>query len=109
MNSNIMINSEAFEDYINKFDSKLVEIQDTFNSMSIDMRDIDGESNIWKSKSAKLVHDKFANIEKTFEAINSDLSVFSLFLKDVLEEYKEEQENEIRKLDNNDSYLDVNE
>ena len=109
MNSNVMINSNAFEEYINKFDSKLNEIEDTLRALSNDMKEIDGENDTWNSKTGKLVHERFSNVEKNFDSINTELSIYSLFLRDVYEDYKDEEENEIKKLNDNDSYLNVNE
>ena len=109
MDSNIMINSEAFEDYITKFDAKLVEIKNTLSSLSNTMKEIDGNNETWKSKTASAVHDKFSEVESHFEEINNELSVYSLFLKDVLEDYKNEEGREEKRIDTNDRYLDVNE
>ena len=109
MNSNIMINSEAFEDYITKFDAKIGEIEDTLYELSNTMKVIDGNNEIWKSKTAVAVHDKFKEVESNFEGIKNELGIYSLFLKDVLQDYKDEEEREETRIDNNDSYLDVNE
>jgi len=109
MKSNIMIDSNAFEDYINKFDSKLTEIEDTLKELSNEMKEIDGNNDTWTSKTGKAVHDKFTEVEKNFDIINGELSVYSLFLQDVLEDYKMEEEKEKKKLEDNSDYLNVNE
>ena len=109
MNSNVMINSEAFENYITKFDAKLIEIKTTLTNLSNTMKEIDGNNDTWKSKTAVAVHESFSEIESHFEEVDEELNVFSLFLKDVLEDYKNEEEREEKRIDTNDSYLDVNE
>lgn len=109
MDSNIMINSESFQDQINKFDAKTGEIEEILNTMSRTMKEIDGNNDTWKSKVGQKIHEEFVDVEKNFEKINAEFSVYSLFLKDVLEDYKMEEEKQEKSIEDGSNYLDVNE
>ncbi len=109
MNSNIMINSESFQEQIEKFDAKTKEIQEVLETMSRTMKEIDGTNETWKSKVGERVHNDFVDVEKNFEKINAEFSVYSLFLKDVLEDYKMEEEKEEKSIEDGKNYLDINE
>lgn len=109
MAHSIIINSDAFCDSINSFGENVKQVNESLNRISNVMKEIDGNNETWKSKTALEVHEKFTETENNFESISVELSNFEKFLKDTLESYKNEEQKLEKSLDNQYSNFDVHE
>ena len=105
---NIIIDSVAFSDSITKFEEKIGKVEETLQNISNIMKNIDGENDIWKSDTAVAIHEKYSNIEKNFEKINTELKTYSIFLKETQSEYIAEEEKQETALENYSEDLSIN-
>ena len=106
---NISIDSVSFQENINKFENKAKEISECIDAIDKNMVQIDGTNEIWKSETALLMHDDYVEVKKHLDAINTELADYLSFLKKTLASYQAEEESINRLMEDNDSYLDVNE
>ena len=106
---NIIINSDSFQDSINNLEIKINNVSECIQNIDKNMVQITGKNEIWTSETALLMHDDYVEIEKEFEKINTQLATYLEFLKKTLEDYKTEEESINRLIEDNASYLDVNE
>ena len=105
---NMIVDSELFSEIITDFDKKIGDVEDTLNSISTIMNKIDGENDTWKSDTARSIHEKYTELEKNFEQINAEFSVYSTFLKETQSEYVTEEQKQENALDQYNETLDVN-
>lgn len=109
MESNLKVKSESFEDKLNQFKEKRTKIEDTLNEVCTIMKEIDGENDTWKGKTAKRVHDSYQTTELRFQDINAKLKSLETFLNQTLNSYKQEEEKEEKSINENISNLNINE
>lgn len=106
--SNILVNSEAFQDSIAKFDERIKKVSELLSNLSNTMQEIDGNNENWRSATAKSIHEEFSEIESNFEQINAELTVYSIFLKETLEDYNEEETKQEKAIEDNAENIDIN-
>lgn len=109
MKTGVIINGEGFENNINSFEKNVLSVKESLNKISILMQDITGDNETWKSETGVAVHEKFTEVEKGFENINTELDNFTKFLKSTIEKYKEEETKLEQSVDSQSSNFDVNE
>lgn len=107
-NRNMIVDNEMFSEIIDDFDKKMNEVEDTLDQISNIMSNIDGENDLWKSNVAKSIHEKYSELEKNFEQINTELKVYSTFLKETQSEYVTEEQKQEAALEEYNETLDVN-
>lgn len=105
---NIVINSENLSSSITMFDEKIGKVEETLNKISTIMGKIDGNNELWKSDTALSVHEKFSKLENNFEKINAELNVYSIFLKETLDNYKIEEIKQEKAVVQSSENLDIN-
>lgn len=106
---NVMVNSSSFEEKIVLFEKKVKEIDNILDSMSKTMFDITGDNENWKSKVGLEVHRRYMENENKYDSIKEELDNYVNFLKETLKSYKDEEAKEDKSIDDQSSYLDVNE
>lgn len=104
-----MINSDSFQEKINRLEEKVNNVADTLELICNNMKQIDGTNDNWKSDTALAMHDDYIELEKNFQKINVELYTYVIFLKNVLEDYVEQERNIDQAVENNSPNLDVNE
>ena len=109
MAHSIIVDSDSFSSNINSFEETVKNVEALLKRMSEIMKEVDGENETWKSKSAQLVHEDFSQIEGGFEEINTKLTGYVTFLKDTLENYEKEENKLEKSIEDNSLNLDVNE
>ena len=72
------------------------------------MNNIDGENDNCNSITARSVHEKYSKLEENFVQINSELKVFSLFLKETQSEYLKEEQREEKAVEEYSESLNIN-
>lgn len=105
---NIVINSENFSNSITKFDETIKKVEESLKNISNYMSNIDGTNENWRSETALSVHEKFSNLEKNFENINTELNVYKVFLQETLDNYNEEEIKQEQAIEKYDSDLNIN-
>ena len=108
VDSNILVSSEAFQNSITKFDEKIKKVSEILDNLSNTMKEIDGKNETWRSDTSKSIHEEFSNIESNFEKINAELTVYSIFLKETLEEYNTEENKQEKAIEDYKEDLDIN-
>ena len=109
MTKSILINSEAFQQNISDFEMHVNKVSEYLQKIDNQMNKIDGTNELWKSKVAVRIHDDHMDLQKKFDDVNEELSSYVTFLKKTLTDYKTQEENIDKAIDNNSSNLDVNE
>ena len=109
MTKSILINSEAFQQNISDFEMHVNKVSEYLQKIDNQMKKIDGTNELWKSKVAVRIHDDHMDLQKKFDDVNEELSSYVTFLKKTLTDYKTQEENIDKAIDNNSSNLDVNE
>ena len=109
MNKNILINSEAFQQNISDFEMHVNKVTEYLQKIDNQMKQIDGNNELWKSRVAVCIHDDHMDLQKKFDDINKELSSYVTFLKNTLANYKTQESNIDKAIENNSSNLDVNE
>ena len=104
----LIIDNSAFSDIITNFDKKVSDVEDTLSQISNIMNNIDGENDNWNSITARSVHEKYSKLEENFVQINSELKVFSLFLKETQSEYLKEEQREEKAVEEYSESLNIN-
>lgn len=104
---NIIINSSNFLNSKIAFDKKIGNVEDIFNNLSSCMKKIEGNNDIWRSDTSVAVYEKYLELEKKFKEINIELNTYSIFLKETLENYKEEDLKENKTIEQESSSLDM--
>jgi uncharacterized protein YukE len=105
---NMIVDSNMFSEIINDFDKKAGDVSTTLEQISKIMSNIDGENDIWRSETAKSIHEKYAELEKNFEQINAEFTVYSTFLKETQNEYVTEEQKQEKALNEYNDNLDLN-
>ena len=108
VDSNILVSSEAFQESITKFDEKIKKVSDLLSNISNTMSEIDGVNETWRSDTSKSIHEEFSIIESNFEKINAELTVYSIFLKETLEEYNNEENKQEKAIEDYEEDLNIN-
>ncbi len=108
-NKDINLDKDSYIDIVNLFEKKTEEIKNTLFYMTKTMEEIDGRNDNWKSKVGVAVHNGFTENEKKFKSIGEKLDEYVDFLKETLGNYNEEEGKEEKSMDEQHSYLDVNE
>lgn len=106
--NSVLLNSDDFSNNIDKFDKKRREIEDLLEKITISMNKINGHNEIWNSDTQRMIYDDYKGIEKRYNGINAEFTSYSIFLKEVLEKHKEEENSQITFLDKNDSNMNIN-
>ena len=109
MTKSILINSEAFQQNISDFEMHVNKVSEYLQKIDNQMKKIDGNNELWKSKVAVRIHDDHIDLQKKFENVNNELSSYVTFLKSTLNNYKTQENNIDKAIDNNSRLLDVNE
>ena len=109
MNRKITINKEAFSEDINKFEEKVNKVTECLERLSDNIGSVDGTNELWKSDTAVAMHEDYLEIEKRFKKINVELNTYVIFLKETLEKYEQEEQNEEKKIADNSSNFTINE
>ena len=107
--SNIILNKEVFANSIEEYKKKVKKVEETLHNISNIMKEIDGENSTWKSEAGVAIHQRFSNVEKKFDQINAELTVYEVFLTETLDSYTKEEDKQEKVVEQNVSYLDVNE
>ena len=103
------MNSNSFKDNLSLFEQKVKSINETLENMKKNMAIINGDNDTWKSKVGLEVYRRYKEQEKSFEDITKKLDNYVVFLKKTLDSYKEEEEKQKKSIEEQTSYLDVNE
>lgn len=103
----IVVNSDRLEDSITKFNDKIIKIDETLEKIEKLITKVNNDD-LWKSSTSEEVYDSFLELKKTFPKINAELNVYSEFLKEILKDYKEEEEKQEKVIEENTTNLDIN-
>lgn len=109
MNHSLIINSETFSNSVSSFESTTTRIKEILDSMTELMKEIDGDNDIWKSKTAVSLHEKYKVTGSRFKDINETFERYTKFLKTTLEDYQKEEKKEEISIESQSDDLDVNE
>ncbi len=109
MSHSLIVNSESFNSSISSFKDTTLKIKEILDSITELMKEIDGDNETWKSKTAVSVHEKYKETELRFKDINETFEKYNKFLITTLEDYQKEEKKQEVSIDSQSDNLDVNE
>lgn len=109
MSHSLIVNSESFNSSISKFKDTTLKVKEILESITQLMKEIDGENETWKSKTAVSVHEKYSETESRFKDINETFERYNKFLTTTLEDYQKEEKKQVVSIESQSDNLDVNE
>lgn len=109
MNQSIVVNSIEFTSSAASFQETSAKIKEILNSITELMKEIDGDNETWKSKTAVSLHEKYKVTESRFKDINETFDKYNKFLKTTIEDYQREEKKEEESIESQSDNLDVNE
>jgi len=89
MNNNYIeiTSSIDFEKIISKMEQSIINIEKILDNETKNIESIN-ETDIWSSKTQKVVYRKFKELDNNFSTINSSLSTYIKFLQKTVSDYK---------------------
>lgn len=109
MSHSLIVNSESFNSSVSKFKDTTLKVKEILENITQLMKEIDGENETWKSKTAVCVHEKYSETESRFKDINETFEKYNNFLMTTLEDYQKEEKKQVVSIESQSDNLDVNE
>lgn len=107
MSHSLIVNSEAFNSSISSFKDTTLKVKEILDNITELMKEIDGNNETWKSKTAVCVHEKYKETESRFKDINETFEKYNKFLTTTLEDYQKEEKKQEVSIDSQSDNLDV--
>ena len=96
-----------FNEVILNFEKSLANIKEVFSNENKNFEKIN-ETSIWTGKTQKVIYNKYKLLANNYEPIEESIQIYIDFLKNTLQEYKDNEDYLNKNLELNDENLDVN-
>ncbi len=104
----IDINEENLTSIITDFDAEIDRLKKVYEEMDSKTEVLNGSDDIWRGKTQESYYEYYKEVSSEFPDIVKEFESHSTFLKKTLENYKREEEQTKKSLDENSENLDVN-
>lgn len=104
----IDINEEKLQNIITSFDQKIETLSKIYEELDKKTEILSGNDDMWKGKTQENYYEYYKEVSMEFPEIIKELKSHSAFLKTTLENYKKEEEQTKKNIENNSEKLDVN-
>lgn len=102
----LITNYNQFNEIILSFEKSLSNIKEIFSNENKTFEKIN-ETSIWTGKTQQVIYSKYKLLAKNFEPIEESIQIYIDFLKNTLQEYKDNEDYLNKNLELNDENLDV--
>lgn len=102
------MNTETLEKTISEVDAKISDIKGIYNEIEKKMMVLDGADDIWKGKVQSSLYKHYLEIAANFPIVVEQLTAYSTFLKNSVENYKNTESSINTDVDNNQDDLNIN-
>lgn len=107
MDSRLIIDTERLKEIKKRFEDRIEKVNEKFDKMDKIMYDIDGENELWRGKTAKMVTEKYAQFSSNFPNIVEKLNNYDNYLQFVIDNYTKAEGVINNSIDKNESDLNV--
>ena len=96
-----------FNEVILNFEKSLANIKEVFSNENKNFEKIN-ETSIWTGKTQKVIYNKYKLLVNNYEPIEESIQIYIDFLKNTLQEYKDNEDYLNKNLELNDENMNVN-
>ncbi len=105
---NLDINTKELEKVVALLKQKKFSLESKFDELDHNLKQINGETDVWVGKTQQIMYDKYLKISENFPLEIKELESLILFLEEAIEAYNTDERNRIQFLEDNTSKLDIN-
>jgi len=105
----IIIKEQEFRDIINNINKEIDNLEKIYEEINNKAKRLDGNDEMWKSDTQKVVYDYYVSISKDFPSNINRLKSLSSYLNTTLENYINEEKGIDKDIDEDASNLSINE